>query len=809
MVGAGGMRMTCPKCKQLFVARKESDRARAAAAGPMPRPVVGAAPWPEGTLLAGEWRVEGVLGEGGMGTVYLVCEEATRRRYAAKRVLAQYVTDEERRRAFIRELGTWIGIEDHPNVAACRFFRTIDEEIVIFAELVEGGSLAHWIRDERIRDLGVALDIAIQFAWGLDAAHRQGLVHRDVKPANVLMTTEGIPKVTDFGLAEMRGAEKAGAIGGMTREYCSPEQAAGHPLTPATDVWSWGVSVLEMFMGGRSWMSGLAASEVLADFVIDPDVLPPFAMPPAVVQVLRRCFQPRAQDRWSTLGQAADALMVEYHRVEGAAYPRHNVIRTRALAGAAVSSVGLDWLRRALASDGRDPSAADLLVPQLGGGDSRRAEVAELAAFEEAARIYTRLAEAPRADEDVELGELLMEKSRCHLRAGDFPGAISQLDRAFAHFNRLIEQGQTARFAELGKVLLWRARITALRYPRDAVKTYDAVIDAIKLFVDRGGFLEPIGVLARCFREKATAMHELGDASAALPIFELAIQAARFAGVWVDPAELPLALAGKARALTTQLNPRAALQIAAEAFQIADQRMKEKHDLRAASARAAMAMAEASAALSEPDHPALRGYDIAIAMLEQVTQEPTGRDHQRDLAQALCCKADWLRVRGDGAGALALVERATGMVDDLVEKQGRAELTLALIDLLARQIDVRDAAGDLAATVPLHDRAIELYARVQKWGGASLAADVGWHHAAKADALLLGGKLRESIGAYDAAIAACEQAMRDGASDQLSRLANCLTNVGHAHTQLGDARSAERAFERARSLSTMRDGRGP
>ena len=132
--------------------------------------------------------------------------------------------------------------------------RTIDGIPRLFAECVEGGSLAGWIDDGRHirRSTGrqSALDIAIQFAWGLAYAHEQGLVHRDVKPANVLMLPEGIAKVTDFGLAK---AKK-----GLTPAYCSPEQADAQfddqiQLTPASDLWSWALSLLEMITGSTFW----------------------------------------------------------------------------------------------------------------------------------------------------------------------------------------------------------------------------------------------------------------------------------------------------------------------------------------------------------------------------------------------------------------------------------------------------------------------------------------------------------------------------------------------------------------------------
>src|SRR6266498_3867772 len=221
--------------------------------------------WQPGELLLDDFEVQQVLGQGGMGKVYLVRSRTTAMEFAVKRAL---IKDDNSRQNFLSELQTWIDLPEHPNIAACRFFRTIGDEIVIFSEYINGGTLADWIRDRRLTTLEQILDVAIQFVWGLQALHEHGLIHQDVKPGNVLMTTKGTAKVTDFGLARARLRGGGGqfysptdapnsqsvlvSVGGMTQAYCSPEQAAKQPLSRKTDIWSWGVSVLDMFYGHRS-----------------------------------------------------------------------------------------------------------------------------------------------------------------------------------------------------------------------------------------------------------------------------------------------------------------------------------------------------------------------------------------------------------------------------------------------------------------------------------------------------------------------------------------------------------------------------
>ena len=105
---------------------------------------------------------------------------------------------------FLDELEVWIGLPSHPNIAACRFFRTFDDNLLIFSEYVDGGSLLDWIRGEKITSVEQILDIAIQFAWGLYVSHEHRVIHQDVKPANVLITKDGIVKICDFGLAKVK-----------------------------------------------------------------------------------------------------------------------------------------------------------------------------------------------------------------------------------------------------------------------------------------------------------------------------------------------------------------------------------------------------------------------------------------------------------------------------------------------------------------------------------------------------------------------------------------------------------------------------
>src|SRR5262249_31934575 len=118
-----------------------------------------------------------------------------------------HVNDPAAMGRLLAETHRWMALPAHPNITACHFVRGRGPELMVFSEYVAGGSLPDWIPSRRLYEpagpplLDRILDIAVQAAWGLDAAHRQGLLHLDMKPANILLTDGGQAKLTDFGLA--------------------------------------------------------------------------------------------------------------------------------------------------------------------------------------------------------------------------------------------------------------------------------------------------------------------------------------------------------------------------------------------------------------------------------------------------------------------------------------------------------------------------------------------------------------------------------------------------------------------------------
>ncbi|MDO5580468.1 MAG: protein kinase [Planctomycetia bacterium] len=196
--------------------------------------------WPAGTrLMGGIYEVvplrEGTLyAEGGVGVVQRVHHREWAIDLAVKSPKPGTIRTELGKKNFERECQTWIELSLHPNIVNCYLVRRIDDIPRLFAELVPDGSLRDWIIDGRLyqggkeKALARILDIGIQFAWGLDHAHEQNLLHLDVKPGNVMMAGD-VAKVTDFGLARVIGMDNrmegdTELCEGMTPSFCSPEQ---------------------------------------------------------------------------------------------------------------------------------------------------------------------------------------------------------------------------------------------------------------------------------------------------------------------------------------------------------------------------------------------------------------------------------------------------------------------------------------------------------------------------------------------------------------------------------------------------------
>jgi serine/threonine protein kinase len=200
--------------------------------------------------VAGRYQVERTLGGGGMAIVYLALDSELGRSVALKVLADNLADDAELRHRFVREARLAARLS-HPNVVRVYDAGEEDGWPFIVMECVEGESLAELVRREGRLDPALVADLGAQACTGLEHAHRAGLVHRDVKPANLLMTEDGTLKVADFGIAHAVGGTRVTAVGTVlgTAAYLSPEQALGEAVTPASDLYSLGTCLYELLAG--------------------------------------------------------------------------------------------------------------------------------------------------------------------------------------------------------------------------------------------------------------------------------------------------------------------------------------------------------------------------------------------------------------------------------------------------------------------------------------------------------------------------------------------------------------------------------
>ncbi|MFO0671733.1 MAG: serine/threonine-protein kinase [Polyangiaceae bacterium] len=280
-----------------------------------------------GSVIGGRYRVETLLGEGGMGAVYRAEHTHMRKRFAVKVLHPEMSRLSEVVARFEREALAAAHIE-HPNVAAASDFGKLDDgSFFLVLEYVEGKSLRDAIAAGRL-DLGRALRILRQIAAGLQRAHAMGIVHRDLKPENVMLVErEGEPdfvKVLDFGIAKVPVGELAtdrskpgtaltqmGMVYG-TPEYMAPEQALGQAVDPRADLYALGVMTYEMIAGVRPFdhsskvtLLGMHVTAAVPPF---EDKVPGLVVPPEVDGIVRRMLEKEADKRFQGAKELMDAI---------------------------------------------------------------------------------------------------------------------------------------------------------------------------------------------------------------------------------------------------------------------------------------------------------------------------------------------------------------------------------------------------------------------------------------------------------------------------------------------------------------------
>jgi len=268
----------------------------------------------------GPYTVEAEIGRGGMGVVYRAIDTNLGRNVAIKALPEHLADDPERLARFEREARTLASLS-HSNVAGIHGVEEVEGRRYLVLEYVDGETLAERL-DRGALPVDEALEVCVQIAAGVEAAHEAGVIHRDLKPGNVMLTADGKVKVLDFGLAKEseEGSSSsldltrsptitaalsptaAGVILG-TAPYMSPEQTRGRPVDRRSDIWSFGVVLYECLTGASPFVGETVSDSIAAILQqeVDLDRLP-VGTPTAVRRVLRRCLERDKERRFRDIG---------------------------------------------------------------------------------------------------------------------------------------------------------------------------------------------------------------------------------------------------------------------------------------------------------------------------------------------------------------------------------------------------------------------------------------------------------------------------------------------------------------------------
>ncbi|MGB8993760.1 MAG: protein kinase [Pseudonocardiaceae bacterium] len=272
-----------------------------------------------GQVLAQRYRLGRRIAIGGMGEVWQAADTRLDRQVAVKVLKPELSGDAEFRQRFHTEARMTASL-NHPGIAAVHDYGEAASDpdngylvAYLVMELVAGDALDAILTRHRRLSVGRTLDILGQAGDALQAAHERGLVHRDIKPGNILITPDGRVKLTDFGIARAVDAASVTRTGMVlgTAHYIAPEQAAGHDAGPAADVYSLGVVGYECLGGQRPFVADNAVTIAMMHIRDEPPPLPP-DVPPAVRELIETALAKDPRQRYRTGGEfAAAALRAE------------------------------------------------------------------------------------------------------------------------------------------------------------------------------------------------------------------------------------------------------------------------------------------------------------------------------------------------------------------------------------------------------------------------------------------------------------------------------------------------------------------
>lgn len=285
--------------------------------------------WHPGDIIFQRYKIEQVF-SGAMGKVYISQHLGWNIPIAIKVPRPEVLADQEGAKRIITEADSWVRMGMHPNVATCFFVQLINKIPHLFIEYVDGGDLSAWIKSGRCRDLRTVLSMAIQFCHGMEFTHSKGIIHRDIKPQNILVTKNALVKITDFGIVQSVSSPKGAASAPLTNEtdaesdntigfrgtpgYASPEQFRDtHNVDLRTDIFSFGICLWLMLCGRKPYKNNQIPEELTP--TAQHQTAP---LSPALINILKKSVAFDIKDRYQNFSELRNDLNqahIELYRV--------------------------------------------------------------------------------------------------------------------------------------------------------------------------------------------------------------------------------------------------------------------------------------------------------------------------------------------------------------------------------------------------------------------------------------------------------------------------------------------------------------
>jgi predicted Ser/Thr protein kinase/tetratricopeptide (TPR) repeat protein len=394
---------------------------------------------PETTqILPPRYRGAKRIGKGGMGEIYRATDSTLGRAVAVKVLAARFAEDESVRERFTREALSAARLSGDPSIVTIYDVGEWESRPFIVMEYMSGGSLEQKLRDDGAQPTAQVVRWLEQAARALDHAQAEGVVHRDVKPGNLLLDREGNVHVADFGIASAAGMDSMTMTGTVmgTAGYLAPEQAQGERAGPASDRYALAVVAFELLTGTRPFESDTPTAEAAAHVNADiPAVSERGDLPPELDEVFRKALAKRPEDRYRSAAEFVAALRQAFDDAAGqtraleAVAPTVPLVRSSRpmplwpliLGGLVLAGIAGVILAAVLSRDDSKKPAPAVVKTVTAQGTTIRQTVTTAAPT----TAPTATAAAPSAD-----GHSLNDRGFALMQSGDFQGALPLLQQA-------------------------------------------------------------------------------------------------------------------------------------------------------------------------------------------------------------------------------------------------------------------------------------------------------------------------------------------------------------------------------------------